>query len=652
MKARRPLLSYALLLVVPAVLLGGFGFYSVAREDRARRDDARRHAAAEVRRLVDEEAAELDAVRAREAARPYFQYAPQYMPADAVVANGPAFVRSPLASPSDDPRVLGWFQWTLSQGVVSGPEVFPGDDVPWRATLVDGFGPALRGILERAPRDPGVATAPTVKVPVQTLMANEERGQLLEEVQVAAESNRATNYLENFQKRQAAGPQVAVTPTPEAAGAPAAPSAAPASRPPPAAADVVAVPVTPFGYLLRDAGVPGAVDVVAWRVVWIPGAAAASRRSAPQDRWLLQGYVVDAGRSFPAEFTPVGGDVVVARGTAPSPMDLPDPLTVKNMMTFVDRYRGVAVASLLDRLVGSPDPRPASPDPRAGPSAIWPGLFVLGEPAEAALDAERDASLVRYALLVAGLLAVTGIGLFVVARTVRREMEVAERKQDFVAAVTHELKTPLASIRMYADMLKEGWVPEGETPEDYAERIVGETKRLSSLVDQVLELAALDRGTATVTAVAGDLGACVRDAVALCAPAASAAGVPVAVDVAPGLASPRFDPGLVRALVVNLVDNAVKYSAHAPEKDVRVAVRAGAGSVDVVVADRGPGIPVAEQGRLFQAFSRGGREDTRTARGVGLGLALVRRYADAHRAKVVLDSAPGRGTTVTVRFPV
>jgi len=93
------------------------------------------------------------------------------------------------------------------------------------------------------------------------------------------------------------------------------------------------------------------------------------------------------------------------------------------------------------------------------------------------------------------------------------------------------------------------------------------------------------------------------------------------------------------------------WGAHAPTKDVRVAVRPGAGTVDVVVADRGPGIPEAEQGRLFQAFSRGGREDTRTARGVGLGLALVRRYADAHRAKVVLDSAPGRGTTVTVRFP-
>jgi len=637
-KRRRPLLSYALLLVVPALLIAGFGLYSVAREDRTRRADARRHAAAEVRRFVDEEAAELEVVRARESARPYFQYQARYMPADALVANGPAFVSSPLAAAPDDPRVLGWFQWTLSQGVVAGPELFPGPDVAWRATLVEGFAPRLRAILERASRDPGVATAPAVKVPVQIVMANEEAGQLLEEVQVAAGSNRATNYLENFQKRQAAGPVAPAAPTATDVAAPAAPGGAPAPAASPAGADVVEVTVTPFTYLLRDPQVPGAFDVVAWRVVWIPGEAAAARRSAPRDRWLLQGYVVDAGRSFPAAFTPVGGDVVVARGTAPWTGPLPD---LRTASTFARRVAG---GSLLDRLGGPPDPGPATP-------ASWPGLFVVAEPADTALDAERRASLLRYGLLVAGLLAVSAIGLFVVARTVRREMEVAERKQDFVAAVTHELKTPLASIRMYADMLKEGWVPEGETPEDYADRIVGETQRLSSLVDQVLELAALDRGSATVTAVPGDLGACVRDAVALVDPAARAAGVPVAVEVAPGLAPLRFDAGLVRALVVNLVDNAVKYSAHAPTKDVRVAVRPGAGTVDVVVADRGPGIPEAEQGRLFQAFSRGGREDTRTARGVGLGLALVRRYADAHRAKVVLDSAPGRGTTVTVRFP-
>ncbi len=379
---------------------------------------------------------------------------------------------SPLASPSDDPRVLGWFQWTLSQGVVAGPEVFPGDDVPWRAALVEGFGLALRAILERASRDPGVATAPAVKVPVQIVMANEEAGQLLEEVQVAAGSNRATNYLENFQKRQAAGPPSTPTPTPADDAAPTG-SSVPGRRPAPRAPvpptapgvgnneadDVVEVPVTPFGYLLRDAARPGGVrrGRVAHRVD--PG----RRRGRAAQR--------AAGPLAAAGVRPRCGPVVPrdvhrrrgrrrrrarhgALGTAPRPR----------------RSRDISISA----------PRPASraasrsgrsstgwrrARPHGGRAATtWPGLFVLAEPADAALDAERDASLVRYALLVAGLLAVTGIGLFVVARTVRREMEVAERKQDFVAAVTHELKTPLASIRMYADMLKEGGCPRARRP--------------------------------------------------------------------------------------------------------------------------------------------------------------------------------------------
>ena len=205
---------------------------------------------------------------------------------------------------------------------------------------------------------------------------------------------------------------------------------------------------------------------------------------------------------------------------------------------------------------------------------------------------------------------------------------------------------------MYADMLREGWVPEGQSVSDYAGRIGSETQRLSSLVDQILDLAALDRGVANFRPMPGDLGAAVKQAVDAATPAAAEAGVPVAVDVEDGLPVVSFDPTLVRPLVSNLLDNAIKYSARSDTKDVRVSVRRStAGGVEVVVADRGVGIAKEDQARLFQPFSRGGREETRTARGVGLGLALVRHYADAHKAKVTLESAAGRGTTVVVRFP-
>jgi signal transduction histidine kinase len=103
--------------------------------------------------------------------------------------------------------------------------------------------------------------------------------------------------------------------------------------------------------------------------------------------------------------------------------------------------------------------------------------------------------------------------------------------------------------------------------------------------------------------------------------------------------------------VLNLLDNAIKYSAHAPEKHVRVSLAREGDRVVLTVADRGVGIAPSVRRRLFEPFQRAGDELTRTAPGVGIGLALVKRYADAHDARVSLDSEPGRGTTVTVRFP-
>ena len=277
-----------------------------------------------------------------------------------------------------------------------------------------------------------------------------------------------------------------------------------------------------------------------------------------------------------------------------------------------------------------------------------PALDVFAVPALSELEAADRGSKTRFLSVLGGLVAVVGVGFGVLLRSVRREVAVARKKEDFVAAVTHELKTPLASIRMYGDMLKEGWVPEGETAGDYAQRIVDETKRLGGLVDQVLDLAAFDRGVASFHPVPGDLGEAVRQAAALLEPTIAEAGVPVRVEVEEGL---PFDPALVRQVVLNLVDNAVKYSARSATKDVRVSVTRDGAGVALVVSDRGAGIAAGDRGRLFEPFSRGGREETRTARGVGLGLALVKRYADAHRAKVTLESEEGKGTTVTVRFP-
>jgi len=238
----------------------------------------------------------------------------------------------------------------------------------------------------------------------------------------------------------------------------------------------------------------------------------------------------------------------------------------------------------------------------------------------------------------------------VLVRSVRREVLLARRKEDFIAAITHELRTPLTGIRMYADMLRQGWVESPEAADKYAGHILDETKRLGHLVDQVLDLAALERGVATLHAQPGDLGGAVTSAVALIEPRAREAGVALSVKIEEALPLVSFDPKLVRPLVLNLVDNAIKYSAKAEVRTVRAAVRREGERVVLSVADRGIGIPLKAQKTIFDPFQRGGAELTRTTTGVGIGLALVKRYADAHKARVQLTSAPGRGTTIEVFF--
>ncbi len=635
---KRPLVVFGLLLALPAGALGWLGWESVHSEDRLRRHDASAVAREAAERLVKQEVQSLLSLDRREQARPYYHYQPRFMPEDVMTANGPALVESPLLKPSDDPRVVCWFQVARIGLRASSFEFFGRTEPAWQFAFQRAFGAYLKRSLDDAPARANALPGRSVSVPVFAVAANEEVGSLEEEVRIALQLGRSTSYLDNFNRRIAQ----------EAAGG---------------RDDRVAVRYTPFRYAYRPGGDRVAPPLVAWRLVWIPGSAAKERRDAPVDRWLLQGYALDPSAALPQSWRSVASSVVARAGDvnagpdgAALPADAWRAWVVSDLDAEATADGPFFVPALAPGGSGS-GARPLSA-PASGPGAAArlgapdTRLSVVAVPVASELDAKYRASLSKWLLVVSGLCVVVGVGFFVLWRSVRREVEVAQRKEDFVAAVTHELKTPLSSIRMYAEMLREGWVPEGESSAGYADRIVSETKRLGSLVDQVLDLAAYERGVATFRPIEGDLGKAVREAVEVTAPVSAEAGVPVAVEVEEGLPLVPFDGGLVRQIVVNLVDNAVKYSARSATKDVRVAVVRAGEAVEVVVTDRGCGIPAADRKRLFAPFARAGREETRTARGVGLGLALVKRYADAHRASVALESEEGVGTKVTVRFPL
>ncbi len=619
----RPLLLFGCLLLLPALGFALLGWTSLSREQEALRLDRRRATREALEAQAKAAAASLDVLRQREAQRPYFEYQRDVLLTD---AGGQNLVvqASPLVRAPEDARVLGWFQWEAgAKGAFALPELF-GPEGDWQlAGLVEVYGAALRQRLEAAAGDVELRSGRQELVPLAQVMANEERGQLLEELDVRRRAQEA-------ERRDAPAP-----PPPGPAGAvPASQVAAPqapvasaylASFFRRAAEDPVPVRYTRFQLLVAPEGALKAPPLVAWRLVWIP-AVHPERREIARDRWLLQGYALDPSRGASDGWTAAGPAQVGWAARLPTA----EAAAAPERVSLVEALRAEPVAA------GEPG------------AALW---LVAQPDDEAARSAWRDARL-RFLLLVGALVSVVALGFVVLMRGVRKEVALARRKEDFVAAVTHELKTPLTGIRMHAEMVEQGWVEDADAAARHAGKIIEECGRLGHLVDQVLDLAALERGVSGPELRSGDLGEAVRAAMGLLEARAEKAGVALALEIEEGLPPAPFDPRLLRPLVLNLVENAIKYSERAAVKDVRVTLTRQGDRLVLTVADRGVGIALEAQGRLFQPFHRGGDEMTRAAPGVGIGLALVKRYADVHRAKVTLESAPGVGTTVTVRFPL
>lgn len=252
-------------------------------------------------------------------------------------------------------------------------------------------------------------------------------------------------------------------------------------------------------------------------------------------------------------------------------------------------------------------------------------------------------------LLAAALaIAVTGGGIGL-GRAVWTELEFARRRGDFVAAVSHELKTPLTTIRMYAEMLRDGMVPTADRQREYHRTIGAESERLGRLIANVLELARLERGGPAPPPVVGAVEPVVREAMEVVRPHAEQAGFRLALEVRGDLPPARIDRDALVQVVVNLVDNAVKFAAEG-DREIRLALGAADGRVELVVRDHGPGVPFGQQARVFEPFYRGERELTRRTKGTGIGLALVRGLVERMGGEVVARNHPDGGFEVTLKL--
>lgn len=282
-------------------------------------------------------------------------------------------------------------------------------------------------------------------------------------------------------------------------------------------------------------------------------------------------------------------------------------------------------------------------------SALDPpaGWVMEVRPAAGSLAAALARARRGNAAVVFGLLALLGTAAVALALYARRAQEMARRQAEFTAAISHELRTPIAAIRSLADNLADGLVEEPGQTRLYGEQIARQGARLTDMVEQVLALAAGEAARRPRDPRPVDVGEVVREAVAEVA--AGAPGVEVAVEMASDLPPVTGDRQALERAVANLVGNAVKHGG----EGVRVGARATAGGreVEVAVSDRGPGIPAGERERLFEPFFRGRDARGRQLPGSGLGLHLVERIAAAHGGRVEVDSAPGRGSTFTLVLP-
>jgi two-component system phosphate regulon sensor histidine kinase PhoR len=239
-------------------------------------------------------------------------------------------------------------------------------------------------------------------------------------------------------------------------------------------------------------------------------------------------------------------------------------------------------------------------------------------------------------LLVIMSTAIIAVGLGIVLLSVMAERRTSRLKSDFIANVSHELKTPLSLIRMFGEMVATGRHKGEEAAREYGGIITRESERLAHLIDNVLDFARLERGKASYDFAEGDLAPVIERALDVCRYRLDKEKMKLRTRIDRNLPTVRMDENALTLLILNLVDNALKYAADGGV--VEVSLGRAPGCVVIGVRDWGGGIPREEQGRIFERFYRAQSARDRNVRGSGIGLSLVRHIAEAHGGRVTVDS--------------
>ena len=250
--------------------------------------------------------------------------------------------------------------------------------------------------------------------------------------------------------------------------------------------------------------------------------------------------------------------------------------------------------------------------------------------------------------LVFAMLAVMAGLIVAVGYQIRRERDFARLRDDFVASVSHELRTPLAQIRLFAETLRLARVRSPDEAERSLAIVENESRRLEHLVGNLLHFSRAERGAIGISRERVDLSALLESIASQFAPLAERAGSSLAVDAEPGVRA-EVDPAAMRQVVLNLLDNAVKYGRVGQSIIIRLALNGHEWRIEV--DNEGDSIPAADRDHIWQRFWRGEGARRAGTTGTGIGLAIVRDIVAMHGGSVAAEAPDTGGTRIVVRLP-
>jgi len=681
---RKALVAAALLAVALAALLVAWftsGWAEVRARQHAERTAPSALATARAAELAQELRSELGRLLSREIERPYFHY--QNLMRDPRASRGTGVTPSPLASGPSDPLVMGYFQLD-TKGRTTTPTI--NDDVPelsepkqlagnrsFRGEVIRSVAPELAPVATAgelvalneppvpaprprppAPREPPrpASTVPPREPPIQPQQEQQQAQQQAQQVitldnDVYLQNNYSNQIYQRNVPTQAVAPPTAKDPST---------GKAPAVVPDPAPVDPPAVS-------------PSTGDP--------PVAMAPTQAVAPptaNDPSTVKDPAVvpepDAATIQPRR----------KRTPAPTPTPTPAPVSTDPVTIIVSplEWRTLPFAGVPTlvavRDVATPDGALAQgfvvdratltswlaanaseaivelrTDGGARELEVAPGwhLAAVANPravAQAAAEASQIASafLLRFVLI--GIIAALAAAL--VVWLVARAEKLARERSQFAAAAAHELRTPLAGLQLYGDMLADG-LGDPAKQRDYARRMSEEASRLGRVVSNVLGFSQLERGNLSVDPKVARLDEELRRLCERAEPALDRAGAALAFDVSPELTA-KFDRDALARIVGNLLDNAEKYGRDAEDRTIGLSARASGDAVEVIITDHGPGITPQARAKLFRPFTRGVSTDGPA--GLGLGLALSQSLARAMGGDLEYRAIAGGGAAFVLRL--